>query len=1080
MKELRLEYNNMSIKASKPVQLCDENLKDIKLLREGVERIQKIENERNQKRRNENIATVPIESLKATHLLPESSQDGTKGKTNEVGNMEIEKPDIDSQDQNKESMVSETLSKDDKAKSESEGDQLQTIIDVFTNMGELLLLKETDTIVTDPGFFCKELVENIINHKIICSEKKVTLEDLQKLEKMRFKNERVNPEHRKELLKFGFLLKIQLQEEHKIDGKDKENLIWDMLEKTKLGEKLSEIRMFVPLLISESLWRDMKESELMFQEKMKKTKFAFTARFDIDKNFQMWTSTELFHKISCSVALHERMKLLLSYSKDLEKRRSGEPLISLLSGTYKGQETETDPRSQFLLFLFQEYEGSKCYYSIIVQAYSEDKKKDLVAIQDLVTSIVEETVQDLDSSTRKSISYKKISRDNERECFTKSKPDEFLQLGKQINVMLLMLGAILSFADVITDFLQGTNLMKNSQGMSDAQVKELRNLGLFVIAVCWIPGLITAAYIYADLGKTTKTKNCYDWIWYFIGFVFYPFVPTISHILLINNKSYMDTDEEDFFFKMIDINGFLENPLQLMVTVFLFMKGILSMEMAFGEWHDQFNNIRIPLISAVFSIFGMLKATATMNIYKFNEESNVSKLLIFGGHFPVLFGTVCFRIFSYSLMMVYLNELAILPILLVILSNLGISKIVTKDENGKNWKIKAPILDSFLGIFVPSSNLDVQCKSSNDIEMQPLTSDTETDWNRKCGEKMKMEMKKTIEKKIIRWQILTSTTLILCCLGLIFYLVNYDTAFKYHPNILNNDKFKVIFWVLLSLGVINLIFMLDMNKKMKYGKAIKATATVLSLVLVLIPWTVGGIVIFSSNVPSSIYMVMNTITQDSIEITVIKTRTFHVSQNQSEVSWNSNFLSLRDENFPELINCEFMFGNQYLVVDRFHCSERCYENLKRLEPDCLKFQSIIILDDKESIYHTSRPLVFFDKLPLNIPIVSIPIDKEAYNLDKILESNNTSIKLLTDKNFNNILTCVAKRNIIGNQVKRCLRIDSALKLPMNIVGCHEPLTINITYQCFNNGQKCPDEQSWLKKDKIIDSSGCNMNQNFEI
>ena len=119
MKELRLEYNNMSIKASKPVQLCDENLKDIKLLREGVERIQKIENERNQKRRNENIATVPIESLKATHLLPESSQDGTKGKTNEVGHMEIEKPDIDSQDQNKESMVSETLSKDDKAKSES-------------------------------------------------------------------------------------------------------------------------------------------------------------------------------------------------------------------------------------------------------------------------------------------------------------------------------------------------------------------------------------------------------------------------------------------------------------------------------------------------------------------------------------------------------------------------------------------------------------------------------------------------------------------------------------------------------------------------------------------------------------------------------------------------------------------------------------------------------------------------------------------------------------------------------------------------------------------------------------------------
>ena len=66
-------------------------------------------------------------------------------------------------------------------------------------------------------------------------------------------------------------LEYQLEEEQKIDGQGKENLIWDMLDKTKLGEKLSDIRMFVPLLISESLWRNMKEYELTFQEKMKKT-----------------------------------------------------------------------------------------------------------------------------------------------------------------------------------------------------------------------------------------------------------------------------------------------------------------------------------------------------------------------------------------------------------------------------------------------------------------------------------------------------------------------------------------------------------------------------------------------------------------------------------------------------------------------------------------------------------------------------------------------------------------------------------------------------------------------------------------
>ena len=97
---------------------------------------------------------------------------------------------------------------------------------------------------------------------------------------------------------------------------------------TGLGIELSPIMMFLPLLISESSWKEMKNVISDFAKSVEDMQCSFSARFDMENSLG-GKSIELFHKLRCEVA--KEFKLSHSYSKDYEKRTT-EGLVSSLFG----------------------------------------------------------------------------------------------------------------------------------------------------------------------------------------------------------------------------------------------------------------------------------------------------------------------------------------------------------------------------------------------------------------------------------------------------------------------------------------------------------------------------------------------------------------------------------------------------------------------------------------------------------------------------------------------------------------------------------------------------------------------------
>merc|ERR1719361_2538802 len=66
------------------------------------------------------------------------------------------------------------------------------------------------------------------------------------------------------------------------------------------------------------------------------------------------------------------------------------------------------------------------------------------------------------------------------------------------------------------------------------------------------------------------------------------------------------------------------------------------------------------------------------------------------------------------------------------------------------------------------------------------------------------EEEKTFQRKVIRLQVLASTTILLAATGLMFFLVQF-TAFKYNNNILNNYSFLIACVTIGVLGVLSYV-----------------------------------------------------------------------------------------------------------------------------------------------------------------------------------------------------------------------------------------------------------------------------------
>ena len=341
----------------------------------------------------------------------------------------------------------------------------------------------------------------------------------------------------------------------------------------------------------------------------------------------------------------------------------------------------------------------------------------------------------------------------------------------------------------------------------------------------------------------------------------YPFVPTIGYIvnlwyLGMATYSYSDYDMKTARLEMFarvshSITGCIEAPIQMVMTIFLMMKEVLAL-----PWDTAWNRnvvtdskgneleLYIPAVTLIFSMIDMIKCSLMINIFNVYigqlhcSDSFKYYVNLAAGHLPFFLHSICLRVFAFAFFIIYLNEYACIPMILIWFFNLIIGYITSKPrlssrtraalkkiediERGKTSipeekEKDAPIwLNSFLSIFVPSCSLDlidpamVNYYSHQDIEITGKGDKQET----VSGERVKKDVikfNKTYQQKVIKRQLIVSTTIILMTVGLIWYLVEKVPGWKYSNNILSNFEFKMFCLVFLGMSLFSLLFVVNID-----------------------------------------------------------------------------------------------------------------------------------------------------------------------------------------------------------------------------------------------------------------------------
>jgi len=651
-------------------------------------------------------------------------------------------------------------------------------------------------------------------------------------------------------------------------------------------------------------------------------------------------------------------------------------------------------------------------------------------------------------------------------------------------------------------------------------------------------------------------------------FFFYPFVPTLGYIVNLwhingaNREYNVQTARLELFARVAhSITGCIEAPFQLIMTTWLIMKGILdipwrSTVVNVSGYTDRFENqipfFSIPMWTLCFSIVDILGCAIQINIFNVyigqlrNFKSFKRYMNLVAGHFPFFFHAICFRVIAFSFLFVYLDTIAIIPLFLIWLLNIiigyatvgkhkiprhirtplkrmqsvarqnaNLPKITNEVEQKKNNENTPVWLNSFLSIFVPSCFVHTADPA--------MFSDTDglTD-KQKEVRKQFFEFEKTFQLKVIKYQVQTSTTILLISLGVVFYLVNF-TKFGYNNNIFSNDEFNILCCVICALGLISYLFLFGINvfeifhlndkpgeggeiiikykekkeeaddlgedvpdgavqvnvtlpgnpdevsyverqfKTKKHGASTKLAVSIICTLLAISPIIIGYTYSFlESNNPA--YLVLKSSYNATINIHMAKTRLLNNPIPSSKVD-AQGILKKCDKNtaIPDtLLKCgtqQLNQKNRILLVDMEW--KECLEALDNLDDiECLPYKGIILMENWN--FSSSRPVNFDSKGVTKFPIASIS-NKDSKRISSHLQAEEF-VNLI----FNDFDSLLENRNSDIYQI-HCEKSEcTSMKYPsehQKYISCDGEIKFkaSVKMKCTSNGLPCPELESWKAK-----------------
>ena len=673
--------------------------------------------------------------------------------------------------------------------------------------------------------------------------------------------------------------------------------------------------------------------------------------------------------------------------------------------------------------------------------------------------------------------------------------------GLKITKLLIVTGV--SLLDVFTDFLFGFNLLFDFENRWNSELKaEAAAYGYIVLLSCWIPGLVAVIHMAASYRKNYVNKKREFAVTLFLLFVLYPLAPFFS--LFISLWYFNDPKDrkigkvERIINLAIKIEGCVESPIQLILTIFLIMKGILNVPWTSSEEDSVIdlgfqNKISLhgvlPVVTIIASSMSILKATITMNVF--------SVLLIHSreGYLPFFCHAIYFRVLAFAFILIYLDKLAFFVFLPILLSNvwngyrnaptIKMNKKLKKYMTDKGQNPSAPIwLNSLTGVLVPSCHMDIidqkAVKESNDKKIIEMSN----------------KFHKTYQKGIMKWQIILSTSIILMAVIIIAILVNF-TNYKYHPNIYTNLEFNVFCLVLGILGVTGLISLKDIDfwqivglteKKENQFKTelpggkitwilLKSLTIFLASFSLLSP-AIGGYIFCRSQAPPTAHLIFNSRYGRSLNMTVLEVKpVFLPSEKHSFIhssQW-SPIILCTNENYLDILDCEEgkynFIRNASFIIDMNTNGELCYNQLLNSVPEkinCLQIQNIIILE--KQIFQSSQSGAIIAPGSFEFPILSVSfLSRKSINLNNLLH-NQVLIKLNEEIRRCDIINSKTSKILLGLGDHTCLVGSKNLQCGLGCVrleGCYGFLGWDIRAKCFKNGKPCPDFSSLFNQQQDV-------------
>ena len=423
--------------------------------------------------------------------------------------------------------------------------------------------------------------------------------------------------------------------------------------------------------------------------------------------------------------------------------------------------------------------------------------------------------------------------------------DDLLKpLVKLVFLKILLVDIGISVGDMITDLLQGLSLVFDS----DWNLQwSTYHYGIAVLSIMWLPGLVVLLHQASGEATFRLFPQSNHWAATLgLGIVFFllfPLVPTALYLRVLLTKRRFRTAQQKLVFLRSEaisheikaIAGSLESPLELILLLWLVLRGILQLPwdrpLTSSCVGDSLGRVAclpsLPMASIIFSLLSILKTLCDLNISPIvsstNHANSIPKLgytcHLLAQFCPFFVCSVLFRTAAFSFIITFLDFWALIPGIVMFLLCLAHTTLISQShsteeachlenegqedtgvikrgtmsscsqEEETTLNITTPIfLNSLLGLLLPIAYSPPTSEFSGTIRLE-------------------FHVKNQAERQaaILRSQALLVNTCTMIIVIVTYCLVTYTSTFNYWSNILTPWWFTVAFFYLLLLYLLSLL-----------------------------------------------------------------------------------------------------------------------------------------------------------------------------------------------------------------------------------------------------------------------------------